>query len=84
MSNHAMTFIQNIFIMMIRAYQLIISPLFPSSCRHTPSCSNYMIIAIREHGAFHGVWLGIKRIVKCNPLGTSGHDPVPKRKSCKC
>lgn len=48
-------------------------------CRHTPSCSQYVIDAIREWGAFKGIWLGVKRIARCHPWGTSGYDPVPKR-----
>ena len=51
------------------------------SCRHIPTCSNYMIEAIQVYGVCHGFILGIKRILKCNPLGTYGFDPVPiKRK----
>ncbi len=49
-------------------------------CRHQPTCSNYMIEAIETHGSIKGLFLGTKRILKCNPLGTSGYDPVPERK----
>ena len=61
----------------IRAYQLAMSPLLPSSCRFTPSCSHYAIAAIERHGAIKGVWLGTKRICRCHPWGGSGYDPVP-------
>ena len=47
-------------------------------CKYTPTCSNYGIEAIKEYGAFKGSFLGIKRILKCNPLGTHGYDPVVK------
>lgn len=68
-----------VFIALIRGYQLVLSPYLPSSCRHTPSCSHYTIDAIREWGAAKGTWLGIKRILRCHPWGTSGYDPVPKK-----
>jgi uncharacterized protein len=48
-------------------------------CRHAPSCSQYAIEAIREWGVIKGIWLGSKRIARCNPWGTSGYDPVPKK-----
>ncbi|CAN5202270.1 membrane protein insertion efficiency factor YidD [soil metagenome] len=70
-----------ILIKLVRFYQLAISPWLGSNCRHTPTCSNYMIQAIQEWGAIRGVGLGLKRLVKCQPFGTSGYDPVPKRNS---
>ncbi|MBV6643673.1 MAG: membrane protein insertion efficiency factor YidD [Cyclobacteriaceae bacterium] len=57
-------------------YQYSISPLFPSTCRFQPTCSNYAREAIMKHG-LKGVWLAIKRIAKCHPWGGSGYDPVP-------
>ena len=65
------------FIIVIKIYQVLISPLFPSSCRYTPTCSHYTVGALKKHGLFKGGWLGIKRISKCHPWGGSGHDPVP-------
>lgn len=65
------------FIIVIKIYQVLISPLFPSSCRYTPTCSHYTAEALKKHGLFKGGWLGIKRISKCHPWGGSGHDPVP-------
>lgn len=65
-------------IFFVKFYQYAISPLSPASCRHTPTCSSYMIEAIKEWGPLHGFWLGIKRILKCRPGGTWGYDPVPK------
>ena len=66
-----------VLILPIKCYQVILSPLFPQSCRFTPTCSNYAIEAINKHGPFKGFWLAIKRISKCHPWGDSGHDPVP-------
>ncbi len=65
------------FIIIIKIYQVLISPLFPSSCRYMPTCSHYTVEALKKHGLFKGGWLGIKRISKCHPWGGSGHDPVP-------
>ncbi len=59
----------------IKFYRFAISPYTPASCRHIPTCSEYAIEAIRIHG-FKGIWMGIKRISKCHPWGTSGYDPV--------
>ena len=62
---------------LIRAYQLLISPLLLPSCRYLPSCSNYAAEAIERHGALHGSWLALKRLLRCHPWGGSGYDPVP-------
>ncbi|MBL6871921.1 MAG: membrane protein insertion efficiency factor YidD [Flavobacteriales bacterium] len=61
----------------IWAYQKLISPFFPSTCRFSPSCSNYAIEAILKRGPFVGLWLTLKRISKCHPWGGNGYDPVP-------
>lgn len=70
-------FVKALFILPIRFYQYSISPLFPPSCRFTPTCSEYAVQAINKHGIFKGVWLAIKRIMRCHPWGGSGYDPVP-------
>lgn len=75
-----MKLIAKFFILLVRIYQGLISPWFPSSCRHQPTCSSYTIQSINEWGPFKGVWMGIKRLSKCHPWGTSGFDPVPKKK----
>ena len=63
---------------LIRAYQLVISPLLPAnSCRYQPSCSHYGMEAIRVHGPILGSWLTVRRILRCNPWGGFGYDPVP-------
>ena len=62
---------------LIRAYQLLISPFLPPSCRYEPSCSHYAEEAIVAHGALRGTILAGKRILRCHPWGSSGYDPVP-------
>ncbi|MBO6117521.1 MAG: membrane protein insertion efficiency factor YidD [Bacteroidales bacterium] len=69
--------LQRLMLMMIRFYQRCISPLTPASCRFTPTCSQYAVEAIRKYGPFKGFWLAFKRILRCNPWGPSGYDPVP-------
>lgn len=64
-------------ILPILFYQRLISPLTPPSCRFTPSCSEYARQAILKHGPIKGLWLAIWRILRCNPWGGSGYDPVP-------
>ena len=61
----------------IRFYQTTISPLTPPSCRYTPTCSEYARQAIVKHGPFKGLYLAIRRILRCHPWGGSGYDPVP-------
>ena len=63
--------------LLIRFYQIVISPWLGSSCRYQPTCSAYMIEAIETWGPFKGVWIGIKRVFRCHPWGGSGYDPVP-------
>lgn len=64
---------------LIRAYQLLVSPLLLPSCRYLPSCSDYAAEAIQTHGAPYGVWLTLRRLLRCHPWGGSGWDPVPGR-----
>jgi putative membrane protein insertion efficiency factor len=66
-----------ILIGLVRFYQGAVSPYLPNACRHTPTCSQYMIEAVQKHGAMRGGWLGLKRIGRCHPWGTHGYDPVP-------
>lgn len=66
------------FILLIRIYQLVISPLLGPKCRFTPTCSHYATEALKKHGVFKGTWLSIKRISRCHPWGGSGYDPVPE------
>jgi putative membrane protein insertion efficiency factor len=69
--------IGGLFLALIKFYQWFISPLLGSSCRFTPTCSQYGIEAIKKHGPFKGGWLTLQRIGRCHPWGKHGHDPVP-------
>jgi uncharacterized protein len=62
---------------LIRAYQLLISPLLPLSCRYLPTCSDYAIEALAVHGALRGGGLALRRLARCHPWGGYGYDPVP-------
>ncbi|MGB3591455.1 MAG: membrane protein insertion efficiency factor YidD [Nonlabens sp.] len=69
--------IKTLLLAVIKMYQLYISPFFPARCRFQPTCSQYTTIAIHKYGVLRGFWLGIKRILRCHPLGGKGYDPVP-------
>ena len=64
-------------VLLVRGYQVAISPLLPASCRYYPSCSAYAIEALERHGAIRGGWLAIRRIARCHPFKPGGYDPVP-------
>jgi len=64
-------------ILLVKIYQIFISPYFPNSCRYTPTCSSYSLEALKKHGFFKGLWLTIKRVSRCHPWGGHGYDPVP-------
>lgn len=64
---------------LVRGYQIVLSPLMGGVCRFEPSCSNYMIGALKTHGAFKGTLLGLWRILRCHPYGAHGYDPVPAK-----
>ncbi|MDQ6999137.1 MAG: membrane protein insertion efficiency factor YidD [Mariprofundus sp.] len=68
---------QRSILLLVRFYQLFISPVIPPHCAHTPTCSNYMVEAIQKHGAGRGVWFGVKRLLRCHPFSKGGYDPVP-------
>lgn len=68
------------FVVLVRFYQVAISPYTPNSCRYTPTCSHYTVDALKIHGLFKGGWLSVKRIGSCHPWGGSGYDPVPPTK----
>ena len=65
------------FVLLIRGYQLIISPWLGNKCRYTPTCSQYGIQAFQKYGPLKGFWLTLKRVLSCHPWGGHGHDPVP-------
>ena len=70
---------KSLLIALIRAYRLLISPLFPPSCRFQPTCSQYALDAVERFGAIQGSWMAIKRILRCHPFHPGGYDPVPHR-----
>lgn len=70
--------LQKIFTGLIRFYQLFISPILGNRCRFHPTCSHYMTEAIESYGVLHGIWLGLRRLLKCHPFHPGGYDPMPK------
>ncbi len=64
---------------LVRVYQLLVSPMFASSCRFYPSCSAYGLEALRVHGAVRGTWLTVRRLLRCHPWNPGGVDEVPTR-----
>lgn len=63
--------------LLVRGYQLVISPFLPPSCRYFPSCSHYALMAYEKHGAWRGSVLTFWRLLRCQPFGSGGYDPVP-------
>ncbi len=61
----------------IRGYQKFVSPALPPSCRFSPSCSQYTLEAVTKYGALKGIWLGVRRLIRCHPFNPGGYDPVP-------
>ena len=78
-----MSFFKRIFnfpiVVIVKIYQWIISPITPQSCRYSPTCSNYMLEALKIWGPIKGTYLGLKRISSCHPCGGGGYDPVPEK-----
>ena len=68
-------------LLLVRGYQLLLSPFAGGACRFEPSCSAYAMEAITEHGLVRGGWLAIRRVARCHPLSRPGFDPVPPRKA---
>ena len=67
------------FILIIKLYQLLVSPILKTNCRYLPTCSEYTILSLTEYGIFKGLYLSLKRIFSCHPYGGEGYDPVPKK-----
>lgn len=72
---------RRVIILLIRAYQLVVSPLLGPRCRFLPSCSEYTLEAVRSHGVLRGCYLGGRRLLRCHPLHPGGLDPVPQPRS---
>ena len=73
----ATSMIRQLFILLVRGYQVSLGPLLPAACRYYPSCSAYAIEALERHGAWRGGWLALRRIGRCHPFRPGGYDPVP-------
>ena len=73
------TFSTRLLIWLINLYQLTLSPFLKSNCRYLPTCSEYAITALKEHGLIIGLYYSTKRLLSCHPFGGDGHDPVPKK-----
>lgn len=67
---------QKALIACLRGYKLFLSPLLPTACRFQPTCSEYMLEAIQKYGARRGVWMGVRRVLRCHPFHDGGYDPV--------
>ncbi|MFP3983537.1 MAG: membrane protein insertion efficiency factor YidD [Desulfurivibrionaceae bacterium] len=67
---------QNLCLILLRGYQLFISPLLPKSCRFIPTCSQYAIEAVRRYGAITGSFMAVRRVLRCHPWNKGGYDPV--------
>jgi putative membrane protein insertion efficiency factor len=67
---------QIVVIAALKGYKLFLSPLLPSACRYRPTCSEYMLDAVEQYGVLRGLWLGLKRLVRCHPFHQGGYDPV--------
>ena len=67
---------RKLIVAILRFYKLMVSPLLPSACRYYPSCSEYMRQAVEKHGVARGVWMGVKRLLRCHPFHAGGLDPV--------
>ena len=72
-----MSIFARVAVLMIRGYQVTLSPLLPSACRYQPSCSAYTLEAVERYGAMRGGWMGVRRILRCHPFARGGYDPVP-------
>jgi putative membrane protein insertion efficiency factor len=67
---------------LVRFYQYLISPLLGPRCRFHPSCSQYAVEALQQHGALRGSWLALRRLLRCHPWHPGGYDPVPPTHHC--
>lgn len=64
-------------VLLVRGYQIVLSPFLPPSCRYFPTCSHYALMAYEKHGAWRGSLLTLRRLLRCQPFASGGYDPVP-------
>jgi putative membrane protein insertion efficiency factor len=69
--------VKTVLVLLLKAYRLVISPLYGQVCRYHPSCSAYALEAVEKHGALRGSWLAVRRLARCHPWTPGGYDPVP-------
>jgi putative membrane protein insertion efficiency factor len=87
LGNGLLFLLRGLLLVLIQIYRYVLSPVLHmlapgSGCRYTPTCSEYALQAVQQHGPFRGFWLALKRLARCHPWGGFGHDPVPH--SCAC
>ncbi|MCK9230574.1 MAG: membrane protein insertion efficiency factor YidD [Syntrophales bacterium] len=71
-----MQLLKRFLVLLIRLYQIVLSPIFPPSCRYYPSCSEYSITALERYGPLKGTWMACLRLLRCHPFSRGGYDPV--------
>ena len=79
MSSESLTWAQRLLVGLVRGYRQLLSPWLGNACRFEPTCSNYALQAIQEHGAAVGTYMTLHRLARCQPFCAGGHDPVPER-----
>ena len=67
---------KSVLVYLLRGYQVLISPLLPPACRFTPTCSDYAIQAVKQHGVLRGIYMAARRLLRCHPFHPGGYDPV--------
>lgn len=72
--------LSKVLIFLVRVYQVLLSPLFGACCRFEPCCSQYCIEAVQTHGCARGIYLSVRRLLKCHPFHPGGYDPVPAKR----
>lgn len=76
--------LSRVLLALIRGYRYLLSPWTGNSCRYWPTCSDYALQAIEQHGALRGTWMSGARLARCHPYGAGGIDPVPAQFSLRC